>query len=117
MIPVLPSCASSASAWGSYHDDLVPVGRNQDVPMGTSTRTQHERRNYVNRVKAIKAVLAVLAAGPLRISGDIDEFSRDVAERICKRLALNGLARMTCNGWEPAPPLLMPAVLVEGVEL
>ena len=77
----------------------------------TETPISHaERRNYQSRAVTIGAVLDMLLSGGVPASQH--GIHQSVTERICKRLALRGLVRVSGTGWEPSPPLLCPAFLV-----
>ena len=73
-----------------------------------TTVASADRRNHASRAEATRLVLEALvaapdAAGSWPAGGGLPA---GVAERILKRFALRGLARVTPAGWEPTPPLL-----------
>ena len=74
---------------------------------------EEERRDVVSRATAVQAVVDALVASPPVADFSRAGLVRSVADRICKRLAVRGLVKITPSGWSPAPPLVCPAPLVE----
>ena len=66
-----------------------------------------DRRNHASRAEATRLVLEALAGAPDAADGwRARGLPAGVVERILKRFAFRGLARVTPSGWAPAPPLL-----------
>ena len=85
----------------------------------TTGATPHrpDRRNHASRVAALQAVVSWLVnRHEGRSSSKPAVIPPQVTERICRRMAIRGLARITPGGWQAAPALIHPTPVVEPTE-